>query len=146
MAGTTQDLTQFVDKKVVVVKNAEDGTSVEVEGTVQSGNELGLVIKPKGKTNFDIIQASDIEEVRLVESAQKSLTRRTLKPVKLEQARNHLLERHAYTLAQVNKMSDQQALDAHEGIDHEASDLGHVHGDKNDTERAQAVEAEAEGS
>jgi len=146
MADTKLDLTEFNDKKVVVIKKADDGSATEIEGTVQSGNALGLLIKPKGKTKFELIVADDIEEVRPVREEAKALTRKTLKVVELPQARNHLLERHAYTLAQVNAMSDDEALEAHNGIDHEASDLGHVHGEKGKSDREAAIESAGDES
>ena len=145
MADTdTLDLTEFKEgTTVIVVKKVQDGTAAEIEGTVQSGNELGLLIKPKGKTKFELILAADIDEVRPVKEDAKPLTRKTLKVVELPQARNHLLERHAFTLAKVNAMSDEEAFKTHESIDHEASDLGHVHGEKGKSDREAAIDEAA---
>lgn len=132
-----QDLSQYNDKKVIVTHKAKDGADgVETEGTVQTGNELGLLIKPKGKTGLALINKDDIDDIKLVPSSAKALTRKTLKPVELGQARTHLAERHGYTLSQVNKMSEEEAFETHAGIDHEAADLGHVHGDKSANEKA----------
>lgn len=130
MATATDNLTQYSDKKVVVVRKQEDGSAKEVEGTVQTANELGLLIKPKGQTKFDLIPADEIEDIRLAQSTAKAIARKTLKVVELGQARSHLVERHAFTLSQVNAMSEEEAFQTHEGIDHEAGDLGHVHGSK----------------
>jgi hypothetical protein len=138
MADT--DLAQYEGKKIIVIKKVEGGDAVEIEGTAQASNDLGILIKPKGKTNFDLIHKGDIEEVRYVVEKPKALGRKTLKLVEFGQARNHLLERHGYTLAQVNEIDEKQAFDAHNAIDHVASDLGHEHGDKAKTERVEAIE------
>lgn len=143
----SNDLSQYEGKKIIVVK--KDGeNAVELEGTAQTANEVGILLKPKGKATVDIVSAEDIVEVRYVVEKPKALTRKTLKVVEFGQARNHLLERHGYTLARINEMDEQEALNEHSRINHEAADLGHVHGDKSETPRAQAVneESSAEGS
>lgn len=137
-----EDYSKFNGKKVVVVQNLpkpnEQGQSaIEVEGTVQAGNALGILIKPKGKSSFDMIEAADIEEVRLAEETQKPLKQKVLKPVEIGSARSHLLERHGWTLAQANALNEEQAFEQHNSIDH--TELGHRHEDKSSTERAQAV-------
>lgn len=137
MAPTaTQSLSQFTGKKVTVVYTVEGKSeAIEAEGKVDTGNDLGLLFKPKGKTQLILIPAASIEDVRLEEEKAKALTRKTLKVVQLGQARNHLLERHAYTLTKVNELTEQQAFDEHAGLDHEASDLGHVHKDKDSNDK-----------
>lgn len=141
---SVENIEQYEGKKIVVVYNKGD-EAVEVEGTAQAANSVGILLKPKGKTTIDIIELAQIESVRYVADKPKSLAAKVLKPVEFGQARNHLLERHGYTLTQINDMDEQAAFDAHNAIDHKASDLGHVHGDKNKTERAEAVEAAGEG-
>lgn len=133
-------LEQYTGKKIIVIKKSEDGSAVEVEGTAQVANEQGILIKPKGKTTLELVVAGDIEDVRYVADKPKALTAKVLKLVEFGGARNHLLERHGYTLEQVNGMDEQAAFDAHNEIDHEGDNLGHVHGDKNKTERVEAVE------
>lgn len=136
-----QNFDKYTGKKVVVVRTVSGQTEAEeIEGTCEVGNELGLLVKPKGKTQLELIDAESVVEVRYAEESVKKLARKTLKVVEFGQARSHLLERHGWTLAQVNGISEKEALDAHEQIDHEANDLGHVHGDKKATARAQAVE------
>lgn len=135
------DYSQYNGKKVTVVRNPADSSdAVEIEGTVQVGNEQGLLIKPKGKTSFDLIPAEEIEEVRIAPEKSKKLTAKTLKVVELGSARSHLLERHGLSLTDANNVTEEEAFEAHEATDH--SDLGHVHGDKNATPRAEAVASE----
>lgn len=136
---------KYQGRKVVVVYKVDGQTdAVEQEGTAEVANAGGILFKPKGKTQMVLIEASNIEEVNFAEDKPKKLDRKTLKVVQFGGARNHLLERHGYRLGDINDMSEQDAYDLHEGIDHETEDLGHVHGDKNATPRAEAVESDDE--
>jgi len=136
------DYSQFQGKKVVIVRNEPGKAEAEeIEGTVEASNEMGVLIKPKGKSQLLLIEVAEIDHIDFVESKLKELTRKVLKPVEFGQARNHLLERHAYSLASVNKLTEKEAFEFHATIDHEGDDLGHTHEDKDATERAQAVAA-----
>lgn len=139
MTTTTEerDLSQFKDKRVVVTRNLPEPndkgeSAVEVEGLVQVGSALGLVIKPKGQTKFDLIPAEEIEEIHLAKDSSKPLKASKIKLVELGQARRHLLERHGYTLEWVNSVDEETAKQHHDEIDHEAEGLGHVHSAKGD--------------
>lgn len=144
---STENLEQYTGKKVLVTVKAEDGTFTEVEGTVEVGTPDGVLIKPKGKTKIDLIEAASIEEIKYVAEAPKAITAKKLKLVTFGQARGHLLERHGYKLADINGMTEQAAFDFHAGLDHKALDLGHVHEDKAETPAGAAVAAaEADAS
>lgn len=141
-------LADYTGKKVIVTVNLaepnEKGeTAIEVEGKVESGNALGLLIKPKGRTNFELIDADKIEDVRLAPEADKKITASVLKDVELGQAKKHLLDRHGLTLTEVNGLDEEQAFSYHASLDHKALDLGHVHGSKPSEERAAALEEKA---
>ena len=143
------DYSEFQGKKVIVVRNLpepdENGAqAVEVEGLAQSANELGILIKPKGKVKLDLIPADEIEEVSFAPEKAKALKAKTLKVVEYGQARAHLLERHGVDLEWVNSVSEQEAYDYHKTLDHVELKLGHVHGEKSKSEAEQAI-AEAEG-
>lgn len=131
MAETTLNLAKFTGKKVVVVHTPDGKTDAEeLEGTAEAANDNGILVKPKGKTQLVLIEAARIEDVRFVDEKPKALSRKTLKIVQFGQARAHLLERHAWTVKQVNEISEKDAFELHEKIDHEKLDLGHVHGEK----------------
>lgn len=143
MAKTAIDFSKFQDKKVVVVWHEDESSeATETEGTALAANDSGVLLKPKGKMQPILIASGQIDDLRHAEETVRKLGRKTLKIVEYGQARSHLLERHAYTVAQVNEMSEQEAYDIHEGIDHLAADLGHVHGDKSETPRGEAVSDE----
>lgn len=136
------DYDKFLDKKVVITENLSEANekgelAEEFEGTVQAVAGDTLMVKPKGKTTPRLVEVSNIESIDFAPEKAKNLTRKKLKPVGFGQARNHLLERHGFTLAQVNDMTEKQAFEHHEKVDHVAADLGHVHvapqeGDKSD--------------
>lgn len=144
--ATTTDLSQYTGKKVIVTQNLaepdKDGaTAIEVEGTVQVGNASGVLIKPKGKATFDLIEAASIEEIRLAPEKDKAFKASKLKLVTVGQARRHLLERHGVTLKWANSVTEEQALEYHNSLNHEELDLGHVHSAKADA----AAPAESAG-
>lgn len=155
MSTTTseRDLTQYADKKVTIVRNlpepneSGEGT-VEIEGVVQVANEHGLLIKPKGQVKFELIPASEIEDVYMAREGVKKLKRSKLKPVALGQARRHLVERHGITLEWANNATEEQALEYHNSLDHEGLDLGHYHAADADGDAApeagQGSESESE--
>lgn len=129
---TAAQLDEYKGKKVVVTVNLAEPNekgegAVEYEGTIQAGNELGFLIKPKGQVQFKLLDRASIEDVRLVQDKSATIKRSKLQLVKVGQARRHLLERHGATLTQVNGLTEEQAMEHHNGIDHEASDLGHIH-------------------
>lgn len=141
----TIDLQQYADKKVILVHHQYTEDSVELEGTVKAVAPNGIMIKPKGKTNLEIIDTESIDDIRLAAEtasaarASRALKAKTLKPLKLGQARAHLLERHGQTLEYVNGLSEEDAFRAHESLDHVALGLGHVHGDGTLTEAELAI-------
>jgi hypothetical protein len=145
---TTASLSTYEGKKVIVTVNLKEPnekgeSAIEIEGTAQNANDLGILLKPKGKTNLELIEAADIEDVRYAPEPDKKLTAKSLKDVEYGQAKQHLLDRHGLTLTDINSLTEQAALDYHSGLDHKALDLGHVHGAKASEERAAALEEKA---
>lgn len=143
---TADQLADYSGKKVVVTQNLAEPndkgeTAIEVEGQVQVGNQLGLLIKPKGQVQFKLINIDEIEEIALAKESTKKLKRSELKPVVVGQARRHLLERHAVTLEWANSVTEEQAMEYHTSLDHEKLDLGHVHVEKSDDDSADDSES-----
>lgn len=146
---TTSPYTDFVGKKIVLTRNlkepnAKGELAEEVEGTLEAANPQGIMFKPKGQVKPEIIMADEVEEIRYAPEKAKALKAKTLKPITYGQARGHLLERHGMTLTQVNGLTEEQALAYHNELDHVASGLGHVHGEKDAAPAAEAVAAETE--
>lgn len=124
----SQNLDQFKDQKVVLQKKAADGSLEEIEGTVLAANELGVLIKPKGKTQAVLVELGDIEgDIAHANEKPKNLNQRTMKVITYGGARQHLVTSHGYKLSEIKPMSEGEAFDFHASLDH--SDLGHVHSD-----------------
>lgn len=150
MSVNPSELSKFADQKVIVQINLDKPndkgeTLVEVEGTALAANEMGILLKPKGKTQAELVEAAKIEGVVFAPQKEKEIKAKTLQPIKYGQARSHLLERHGATLTDVNGLTEEQALDYHTELNHAETDLGHVHGDKAQTERAEAIAEAGEG-
>jgi hypothetical protein len=124
------DYEKFVGKKVVLVQlldkpNEKGEGAEELEGTLEAVAGEMVMFKQKGKTSPTLIETSKIDNIDYAPEKAKNLTARKLKPVEFGQARAHLLDRHGMTLAQVNELSEKDAFETHEKIDHDG--LGHVH-------------------
>lgn len=140
------DLSQYTNKAVTVVRklaepNEKGETAIEIEGKVQIGNDVGLLIKPKGKVQFDLIPRSEIEDVYLTPEKSKKLVASKIRPVGIGNIRRHLLDRHGVTLEWANKVSEEQAKEYHDGLDHVANNLGHVHVEKSDDKADETPES-----
>lgn len=146
-----EDFSKYQGQKVIVqvkldTPNDNGETLVEIEGKAEAANALGILLKPKGRTQVELIEADKIEGVEFAPEKERKLTAKPLLIVKYGQARNHLLERHGMTLTEANAISEEDALSQHDDFDHESADLGHVHKEKeskDETPRAKAI-AEAE--
>lgn len=143
MTVTAEDIVQFAEKKVVLTYVNAEGVETSTEGKAEAANALGILLKPKGKTNLELVELASIVGVEHAPEPTKELKAKTLKVVDHGAAKTHLLERHGYTLSEVNGLDEATALEVHTQIDHPAEDLGHVHGPKASAEKAEAIEAQA---
>lgn len=125
MSVDATTLVNFEGKQVILHFIEEDGSVSEKTGKVDGASEFGIAFKEKGKREVALIEPHQIEEIDLAPEKPKSLSQKKLKPIAVANARQHLLDRHGYTRTAVNAMSDEQAGEEHDGIDH--SDLGHRH-------------------
>lgn len=144
----TVDLAQFQGNKVVVQvlldePNEKGETLIELEGKAEAANALGVLIKPKGRTQVELVERGKIESIELAPESEKKLTARSLLPVDFGKVRQHLLDRHGVTLEEVNGLTEESAQTYHNDLQHDG--LGHKHEEKKPAEeRAEAVEEAAE--
>jgi hypothetical protein len=131
MAVNPEDLAQYTGAKVVVIVRKEDRNE-EVEGTVDTAMPTALLLKPKGRTNLELIEPSQIEEISFAPEKPKELKPKRVAKLKFGQARQHLLDRHGEPLTVVNEMTEEAAWEMHNEIDHVEENLGHWHGEKDD--------------
>lgn len=130
------DLAQYEaleNKTVTLVFTDEKGEQVESEGKLQAvAPGKGIMFRRRGKQMADLVDEDKIISITPVAEAPKKVSAKKLKVVTIEDSRHHLADRHGYTLTQVNGATPEQALLAHQGIDH--ADLGHTHEDAESTE------------
>jgi hypothetical protein len=125
MAVDPTTLEEFDGKQVLIHVIQADGSVKEFEGKVEAASAAGVAFKEKGKRDVDLIEPDTIEEIAVAPTKPKNLPQKKLKDATVANARQHLLDRHGYDRSVVNGMTDEQAFDEHDDIDHE--DLGHRH-------------------
>lgn len=140
MAVTAEDIEQYNGKKVLLtVPNPDtEGESVELEGKAEAANAMGVLFKPKGRSNLELYELGNIVSITFAPEKEKKLTAKILRRVEYGNAKQHLGDRHGYTLESLNAMNEQEAYDFHKGVNHVEQDLSHVHGDKPDKTKANA--------
>jgi hypothetical protein len=126
MTAPTLDLTQFSDKKVTVTFRADgSGEPTTKEGLVQAASAAGILFKEKGKADIHIIEPGWIDSIDMAPEKEPKVTTKKLQPVPEGRVRQHLADRHGYLVDDLNKMTEAQATELHDGIDHNG--LGHIH-------------------
>lgn len=146
---TDTDLTKYEGQRIIVqVKldepNEKGETLIEVEGKAEAANALGILLKPKGRTQVELIEAAKIESVEFAPEAPKKIAVKTIAVVDYGKARQHLADRHGQNLDTVNALTEEEALDQHNALDH--TGLGHVHGEKEKSGEAEAAQVEADAA
>jgi hypothetical protein len=136
---SVENISQYENQKIILTVEV-DGSNAELEGTALAANEMGVLLRPKGKVSSDLYEAAKIESIRLAPVNSSELKASELKIVKVGSTRKHLLDRHGYTLAQVNTVAELDAYEAHSELDH--SGLGHTHVESTETPAEAAVAAE----
>lgn len=145
MTETAVDYSQYTDKRVILTVGTpgNDEPDRNIEGTVQTANAMALLIKLKGKSQTEPIFTKDIVSIELAPDTSRKLTQRYLKEVKVGEFRQHLVDRHGFTLDVVNAedFTEEKAAAVHTEQHEKLKDtLGHVHGEKPKTERETAIE------
>ena len=131
------DYTELVKQKVrlVYLPEVEEGqdpnkrVAEEIRGVIETVNDAleVIMIRQRGKMMSFLVEYKDIVELEADDEPGKPIRQKTLKPVDSQNARQHLADRHGYELAHINAMTDEQAEEEHDAIDH--SPLGHTHRD-----------------
>lgn len=124
MTDTDIDITQYEGHKVLLTL---EGAEEAVAATIVTASPVKTIYKLKGKSNVVMIDTSDITDIELSPDAEPEMKSRRLNEVALDNVKRHLVDRHAYSLTQVNAMSAEDALEFHSELDH--SDLSHYHAD-----------------
>lgn len=118
------DLTDYAEKRVELTTVESDEPVI---GTVASAMPQAIAFKEKGKSNLTLINKDQIASIHIAPEAEAEMKARRLNIVNLDNVKRHLVDRHGYALADINKMTPEQALNFHDTIDH--SPLSHYHAD-----------------
>lgn len=142
--GYDQPLAQLDGYRVTVTWNkpgeAEPWTR---EGKVVAASESGILVKPKGAMLGELIAATEIVSLTVLSEQDAKVARRRLRLMKLSDVRQHLADRHGYSVSALMKNTDASCLAEHEAIDH--SDLAHFHENREETALGQALADEDDG-
>lgn len=113
---------------------------VKYEGTIEMASSVGIAFRPKGKRDVMLVQPKDVARIDIVPEKPKPLVARTLKPLEESSARRHLFHLHNFERGDLADVTDEEALDLHEDIDH--TNLGHKHKDPDLDESDEDEESE----
>lgn len=149
----TPDYASFVDTRVRLVYIPEptdstpqgrDPDAEEIIAFVAAYNaEMGvMMVRPRRKTMGFLVETFKIIEIEADNEPPKPIKQKVLKETSTETVRQHLADRHGYSLSHVNSFTDEQAETEHNLIDH--TDLGHAH-EESDPEDSDDDETDAAG-
>ena len=123
------------NKTVIFTVRGEDGKEpTKVEGVVQAASAIGVAYKKKGKSALDMLEADRIQDLEILPDKPKVIKAKKLKTVAADSVRQHLADRHGINIDWLNSVSNEEAEEYHNGIDHrkEGTVLGHYHEDPNE--------------
>lgn len=140
MSVSIEEIQNFVGKDVILHVALPDGKQDEREGVIKMATSAGIVFRPRGSSNVELVQPGDAVEVALAPAKIKPVVRKRLDPIELGKARQHLVDRHGVDMDWAKNANEQEAFDYHKNLDH--SKLGHFHEvkpEKPATERDEAL-------
>ena len=142
MTVQAQTLSEFNGKNVILHLIQDDNSVKEVEGKIEAASAAGVAFREKGKRDVDLVEPHQIEEIAPAPEKPKRVIQKKLKPIADGNVRQHLVDRHGFSLPQAQELSEADAVELHNNIDH--SELGHKHVEPTeDDESDEAGEPEA---
>lgn len=121
-------LEDFKGKFCTITLAEEDGTPGEPkEYLVEEANGGFFILREKGKSSGGLIEGSRILSFEPPAKKVFPLKAKRLNPVDANAVKRHLLDAHGYRVSDINGLTEEQAVELHDGIDHKDLDLGHFH-------------------
>lgn len=111
-----------------------------IEGMVIAAQSACILVKPRGNMLADLLEYAQIERVEVIPNVASKVARRELKLIRIHEARQHLGDRHGWTISSLENMTDIEAFEIHENTDHEG--LTHCHTDKEKSRIAEKIQEE----
>jgi hypothetical protein len=136
------DFSQYEKKKVIITIGDPDDTdksTEEYEGTILVVTPVAVMFKPKGAAGQSIFMRENVLACQLLVGKTK-IIQKHLRPVELGQIRQHLVDRHGFTISWANEQIEDTAAEVHaqQHVD-VAAELGHDHKQPAPTPREQAI-------
>ena len=139
---TNQKLSEYKGNFAMVVLDEHPDEAKEY--FVEEANEAAVILREKGKSKSELYLAGRVVSFYDVPPKPAApLKARRAAPLELSKAKRHLVDFHGYKLTDINRLSDQEALDFHETIDHKELDMGHYHGVSKAEEEVAKTQADA---
>lgn len=121
--------TTWIERRVVAIVNVSD-TAVELDGDLKAVHERGIMIRPRGRTSFEMIETIDLESLELYDEKPKRIEPKRMAHVLFGATRQHLADRHGWALDELNspEFTEARAYDVHEEEHAPGSDpISHFH-------------------
>lgn len=136
MTVAAETMDQYQGQKVIARVTPENGEGdVEsLEGKAEVANESGLLLKVKGRSGLQLIALDRVEALEFAPETPKKIATKTVKVIGYGKVRQHLADRHGWTVSDLEEVSEEDALNTHQGLDHKVEGIAHVHGDKKASE------------
>jgi hypothetical protein len=130
MTTPPTDYGRYKEKKVVMMVGDPadpDKEAVQHEGVIKAATAAGVLLKPKGRSIVELFDLNQILGIEVLAEANQ-VVQRTVKLPELGTVRQHLADRHGFLVPPLEKMTEEEAVQAHNS-QHEAigKDLGHRH-------------------
>lgn len=122
---SVEDLAKLVDKEATVHLIQEDGSTLQVTGTILAATAAGVPFKEKGKAAVQLLMPTDFYEAVAAPEKPKPIVQSKQKPVPDGQMRRHLAMYHGVSLSWCRENTEEAATEFHNTLDH--ADLGHKH-------------------
>lgn len=132
MEITTDTLVRWgswTERRVVAVVNTES-KAVEIDGDLKAVHERGVLIRPRGRVSFEMIDIGNIESLELFDDIAKPITVKRMAHILYGATRQHLADRHGFALDELNskEFTEARAYDVHEAEHAPGSDeMSHYH-------------------
>lgn len=121
-----QGIGQFKNKFIEVELADHAGEMKEYKVEEAAGGFV--ILREKGKSAPALIKEEDVLSFNPpAPKPPAPIKAKRMNPVEPDAVKRHLVDTHGYTVSAINSLTVEEAVELHEGIDHEGLDLGHFH-------------------
>lgn len=119
---TKPDVTRF-HGRIVQVEFTSSGSPASLTGKVLQVSDTAIVVQARSNTRIvELVAISSVVEKR----RPRPLVRRSIRILSdADSMRQHLIDRHGFSVTLATSIDEETAREYHAGYDH--ADLGHIH-------------------